>query len=245
MRTLRILLVGAVVFGFVFFLPSFEPVGEAVAAIAFIGAVAYGFALHPRRDVFYVRTTTSSPDLDRNVLIDHDQLAVRVETARLWLLFLPTALAVAFLVVTSANGTLWRFSIVERFLNSEAVGLAWGVLRLPVYVVGLGLWVWIRERRVLRNAEACSARSYWIAKGRVTFQFVTDQGKYGGGDDFFFGLAEPRELAALVFYNLSDIDQSKIAMSFLFHKIVLLGRGLRDLDGETAAAHQFIREPAG
>lgn len=123
--------------------------------------------------------------------------------------------------------------------------MAFGLLRAPVYVVGLGLWIWITERRVLRNAEVCSARSYQISNGRIGFQFVTDEGKYGGGDDFYFGLAKPRDVATLVFYDASDIDRCKIGMSFLFHKIVLLGRGLTDLDRDTAAAHQMIREVAG
>jgi hypothetical protein len=245
MRSFGAFLVGAVVFIFALSFPSLEPAVEALAAIAFVVAVAYGFALHPRKDVFYIRTTTTMRDLDRNLIIDHDQLAVRVETARLWLLFVPTALAVAFLVVTSANGTLWRFSLVENFINSAAVGMAWGLLRAPLYVVGLGLWIWITERRVLRSAEACSARSYRISNGRIGFQFVTDEGKYGGGDDFYFNLAKPREVATLVFYDVHEIDRCKIGMSFLFHKIVLLGRGLTDLDRETAAAHPMIREAAG
>jgi hypothetical protein len=176
--------------------------------------------------------------------IEHDQLAVRVETTRLWVLFIPTALAVSFLVVTSANGTLWRFSLLESFINSEAVGMTWALLRAPFYIVGLGLWIWITERRVLRNAEACSARSYRIRNGRVGFQFVTDEGKYGGGDDFYFGLAKPWEVATLVFYDANDIDLCKIGMSFLFQKVVVLGRGLTDLDQQTAAARQVIREAA-
>lgn len=245
MRSFSTFVVGAAVFTFALLFPSLEPAAEALAAIGFVTAVAYGFVLHPHKDVFYIRTTTSTRDVDRNLMIGHDQLAVRVETARLWLLFVPTALAVAFLVVTSANGTLWHFSLVETFINSEAVGMVWGVLRAPIYVVGLGLWIWITERRVLRNAEACSARSYRISNGRIGFQFVTDQGKYGGGDDLYFNLVKPREVAALVFYDRNEIDRCKIGMSFLFHKVVLLGRGLTDLDRDTVAAHQMIREAAG
>jgi len=244
MRSFGVFASGAVVFVFAMLFPVIEPAVEAVAAIAFVMAVAYGFALHPHRDVFYVRTTRKMLDLDRNLTIDHDQLAVRVETARLWLLFIPTALSVAFLVVTSANGTLWRFSLVETFIHSEAVGIAWGLLRFPFYVVGVGLWIWITERRVLRHAEACSARSYRISNARVGFQFVTDEGKYGGGDDFYFGLVKPWELATIVFYDVKEIERCKIGMSFLFHKVVVLGRGLTDLDRQTVTAHQIIREAA-
>jgi hypothetical protein len=245
MRSFGMFVVGAMALSLALLFPSLEPALEAVVAIAFVTAVAYGFALHPRKDVFYIRTTQKGRDLDRNLTIEHDQLAVRVETARLWLLFVPTALGVAFLVVTSANGTLWRFSLLETFIHSEAVGMAWALLRAPFYVVGLGLWIWITERRVLRNSAACSARSYQLSNGRVGFQFVTGEGKYGGGDDFYFGLAKPWEVATLVFHDSNDIDLCKIGMSFLFHKIVLLGRGLTDLDRDTVAVHRIIREVTG
>ncbi len=238
-------IVGAAVLTFALFFPALEPAAEALAAIAFVSAVAYGFALHPRKEVFYVRTTTKQRDLERNLSIEHDQLAVRVETSRLWLLFIPTALGVAFLVVTLANGTLWHFSIVEHFIDSEAVGIAYGVLRAPLYLIGLGLWIWITERRVLRDAGCCSARSFRIGNGRVGFQFVTEKGNYGGGDDFYFGLTKPWEVATLVFYRVDDITLCKIGMSFLFHRIVVIGRGLTDLDHQTALAHKLVSEAAG
>lgn len=242
MRSFGVFIAGAAVFTFALLFPMLEPAAEAVAAIAFVAAVAYGFAVHPRKDVFYIRTTTRMHDLDGNLMIDHDQLAVRIETARLWLLFIPTALSVGFLVVTSAKETLWRFSLVESFVHSqEAVEIAWGVFRIPVYLAGLGLWIWVTERRVLRDADACSARSYQVSSGRVGFQFVTDKGKYGGGEDFYVGLAKPREVATLVFYDVDEIDRCKIGMSLLFHKILVLGRGLTEIDQETAAAHGVIR----
>jgi hypothetical protein len=245
MRSLGMLIVGAAVLTFALFFPALEPAAEALAAIAFISAVAYGFAMHPRKEVFYVRTTTIRRDVDRDLSVEHDQLAVRVETSRLWLLFIPTALAVAFLVMTSANGTLWHFSVVEHFIHSEAIGLAYGVLRAPFYVIGLGLWIWITERRVLRDAECCSARFVNVRNGRVGFHFVTDKGNYGGGDDFYFGLAKPWEVAALVFYSVNDLTLCKIGMSFLFHRIVVIGRGLTDLDHQTVAAHRLINELTG
>lgn len=225
--------------------PSVEPVVETLAAISFVTAVAYGFALHPRTEVFYVRTTARMRDDDGNLGIEHDQLAVRVETARLWLLFVPTALSVAFLVLTAAEGSLWHFSLLETIVGSRVLGMMWVLLRLPLSLVGLALWIWISERRVLRNAETCSARSYKITNGRVGFQFVTDQGQYGGGDDFFFGLAKPWEVATLVFYDRDNIDLCKIGMSLVFHRIIVLGRGLTDLDHETTTVHQVIRDVLG
>lgn len=51
------------------------------------------------------------PDLDYLVSLAHDRVAVRVELARLWLLFVPTFGALAFLLITFANGTTWKFSL--------------------------------------------------------------------------------------------------------------------------------------
>ncbi|HTZ72961.1 MAG TPA: hypothetical protein VMB47_03505 [Candidatus Aquilonibacter sp.] len=219
----------------VLLLPAIEPAVEALVAIAFVSAVAYGFTLHPRRDVFVIRTTIKRADLQRNLVIEHDQLAVRVETARLWLLFLLTSIAVGFLVTTAANGTLWRFSFLAIFstpgLNSDI--LCW--MGAALYLIGVVFWIWVTERRVLRDAEACSAPSFRVSYRHVTFQFNYGNGDYGGGDDLYFGLVRPYEAAVLIFYNVNKPELCKIGMSFLFHRVAIIGRGLTDLDRESIA----------
>lgn len=233
---------GAIAMVLVLLLPSIEPAVEALLAIAFVSAVAYGFALHPRRDVFYIRTTTSRGDLDRNLVVEHDQLAVRVETTRLWLLFMLTSLAVGFLVVTGANGTLWKFSFLAIF---SAPGLDWDILwpmGAALYLMGVVFGIWVGERRVLQDAEACSARSVKIVYRRVTFQFNYQNGDYGGGDDLYFAFVRPYEAAALVFYNVNKRELCKIGMSFLFHRVVIIGRGLTDFDHQSVAVHTLSTE---
>jgi hypothetical protein len=242
-NSLRIFAIGAALLVVTALLHRYEPLIEALAAIAFVLMIAFGFVLHPRKDVFYIRTSLQSVDRDRNLLGEHDQLAVKVEPARLWLLFLPTFLAVAFLVVTAAQGTLWKFSLLNRVFSDLG---PWPVMmcRLPVFLIGGALWIWIGERRVLRDAEACSARSATVKDGRVSFMFVDSRGGYGGGDDLYFGLVQPRVLATLVFYNVENLDLNKIGMSLLFHRPTILGRGLTDLDHQTVAAHTFSPEIA-
>jgi len=228
----------------VLILPSIEPVVEALVAITFVTVVAYGFTLRPRRDVFYIPTTTKRADVERNLIIEHDQLAVRVETARLWLLFLLTSLAVGFLVVTAANGTFWKFSFLGIF---SAPGLDWDILcwmGAALYLIGVVFWIWISERRVLRDAEACSARFSKVGYGRVTFQFNYPNGDYGGGDDLYFGLVRPYEAAVLVFYNVNKPELCKIGMSFLFHRVIVIGRGLTDLDHESVRGQALSPETA-
>lgn len=248
MRSLRILVTGAVATVVALllpvFLPMYEPELEALAAIGFVTAVAFGFLLHPRNEVFYVRTTVRLPDPDNYLLIEHDGLAVKIESVRLWLLFPPTALAVAFLVLAAANGTLWNVSLLDRLSSAYYGG---GVeiilfLRFPLAFVAGVLWLWISERRVLQNADACSATSVTIDGGTVSFLFVDRRGGYGGGDGLCFGLVRPAALARLVFYNIERTEINKIGMGLFFHRPTILARGLTELDQETVAAHRFSPE---
>jgi hypothetical protein len=91
-----------------------------------VAVVAAGFLFRPRKEVFYLRTTlvVSAPDYPLSA--EHDRIAVPVELVRIWLLFLPTFAAVAFLLFTFAKGTTWKFSLLDRFLRE------WGTrLHLP------------------------------------------------------------------------------------------------------------------
>lgn len=242
MISTRIFAIGVVLLFLTLFLSAYESFIEAFAAIGFVAIIAIGFFMHPRREVFYIRTSFQHVDIDGALLVEHDQLAVKVELARLWLLFLPTFLAVAFLVVTAANGTLWRFSLLNQlFLTSP-----WLVMmcRFPIFLIAGALWVWLSERRVLRDADACSASSVTINDGRVSFAFVDGQGGYGGGDDVYWGLVQPTVLARLVFYNRQNTELNKIGMSLLFHRLIILGRGLTELDHQTVAGHRVAAQTA-
>ena len=249
MRSLRILVTGAVATVVALllpvFLPRYEAVLEALAAIAFVAAIAFGFLLYPRNEVFYVRTTVQLPDTEGNLSIEHDGLAVKIESVRLWLLFPPTALAVTFLVLTAANGTLWNFSLFDR-LSSLYYGAVIVVLlvRVPLAFVAALLWLWISERRVLRNADACSATSVTIDSGWVSYLFVDRHRGYGGGEGFYFGRVRPRVLARLVFYNVQKPEINKIGMGLFFHRPIILTQGLTELDQETVAAHSLSPETA-
>jgi hypothetical protein len=205
-----------------------------VAAIAVVAVVGLGFWLRPRTDVFYVRTTTWRTDVDHNLSSEHQQLAVKVEIVRLWLLFLPTSLAVTFLIVTSAHGTLWQIGLFDWFENGYALLI---FNRISLFCIVGGLWIWISERRVLRNADACSARSVSASNGRVSFAFVDRSGVSYGGEGLRFGLVQPPELAMLVLYATRKPELNKIGMGLLFHRLIIIGRGLTDLDQQTVAAH--------
>jgi len=85
----KILIVGVWITSGVLLFTPYEAVLETILALLLFAAVLLGFFLHPRRDVFYVRTTVRLSDADRNQTLEHDFLAGKVALVRLWLLFLP------------------------------------------------------------------------------------------------------------------------------------------------------------
>jgi hypothetical protein len=246
----RILLLGLAMLAAIFLATPYEPVLEVVVALAFVAAVVLGFVLYPRKEVFYVRTSVQLRDADRNPILEHDYLAVKVELARLWLLFLPTLLAVGFLVVSSANGILWRFSFLNTIFSSQYGYLAFFIWHVPPVIVVILLSAWVSERWIMRDAEACSARSFTFshsASGRiagVSYLFMGERGEYYGGHCYSFGLVRPMQLATIVFHNVRKPELNKIAMGFLFHRLIILGRGVTELDKQTVNAQTVLAETA-
>ena len=245
----KVLLLGVALLAALLLFTPYESFLEGVVAGGMVLVVLVGFLIYPCREVFYVRTTVRLVDPDRNPTLEHDLLAVRVELARLWLLFLPTALAVAFLVFFAVGGAM-KFSVLDWTFSHHyilVVASAW-VLQLPPLLVIVLLSAWISERRVLRNAEACSARSFSVSLRTLSelVEFPTclwgNTAKYYGGDCLHFGSVLPNELATIVFHNVRKPELNKIAMGFLFHRLIVLGRGVADLDEQTTAAQAVLAE---
>jgi len=139
----------------------------------------------------------------------------------------------AFLVQSAAEGTTWRFSLLHRFWATSPLYLH--LYRIFFLIVVGILSTWISERWVLRDADARSAGSVSIRDGRVSYMFVDGSGEYHGGEGFPFRLVSAPELAALVLYNVRRPELNKIALGCLFHRFVIIGRGITDLDEATAA----------
>ena len=243
----RALLLILVVLAAVLLFTPYEVWLEGAMALAIVGTVVVGFSMHPRREIFYVRTSMQIMDRNRNRFSERDFLAVKVELARLWLLFLPTFLAVAFLVFFAAGGPT-KFSYTNWILSSRYAFIAMQIWHLPPLLVLVLLLAWVGERRVMRDAEACSARSYSISRtrsgrfGQVSYLFMGEHGEYYGGDCMWFGLIHNHELATIIFHNVRKPELNKIAMGFLFHRLIVLGRGVTDLDAQTVAAHTALAE---
>ncbi len=239
----QIFIAGVAVLLAVLFLPSYESILAGLAAIAMVAVVVIGFLLRPRKDMFYLRTTLVVSEPDFPLSVEHDRVAVRIEMARLWLLFFPTFAAVAFFILTSAKGTTWDFDLLDKLFESGSYPIVLGVRAFQIIVVGL-LSTWVSERWVLRDAEACSANSVSVMAGRLLYSFKDRQGEYYGGEGFPFALVRSPKLARIVFYRTSSPQLNKIAMACLFHRPVIVGRGVTDLDEATVAVHSVAAQPA-
>jgi hypothetical protein len=238
-----VVLAGALLFG------PYEAFLEGFIAFVIVAVVAVGFLMYPRTEVFYVRTTLRLIRPDRNRALEHDVLAVKAELTRLWLLFVPTFLAVASLVFFAAGGAM-KFSSLNWIFSSRFAFIATTLCLYPPLLVLVFLSAWISERRVMRDAEACTARSFtfsYSASGRiarVSYLFMGEHGEYYAGDCMYFGLVQPNELETIVFHNVRTPELNKIAMGLLFHRLVILGRGVTELDKQTAATQRILAETA-
>jgi hypothetical protein len=229
MKALQIFAIGCIALAAIWFFAAWEFIVAGVISVLIIAAVAFGFILRPSKEVFYLRTTLYKTNADDDFVVEHDRIAVRLEVARLWLLFLPTILGIAFLLITSASGTTWHFSLFEN-LNPTYFYL----MRFPLVAVFAIISTWTSERWVLRNAdESCSARSLTSTAGKVSYSFIDRNGEYYGGEAFPFDLTRSADLATMVLYNTNKPDSSKIGMGLLFHRLVIIGRGVTDLDEAT------------
>lgn len=242
-------LLGVVILAGMLLFTPYEAFLEGFIALVIVGAAVAGFVMHPRRDVFYVPTAVRLVDADRNQTLERDLLAVRVDLARLWLLFVPTFLAVAFLVFFAAGGPE-KFSSLNWIFSSRFGLIATWICLYPPLLVLILLSAWIGERRVMRDAEACSARYFTFSHSRsgrivrVSYLFMGKHGEYYGGDCLYVGLIHPHQLATIVFHNVRRPELNKIAMGFLFHRLIILGRGVTDLDKQTARTQRALAEIA-
>jgi hypothetical protein len=247
MELLRPVLVVVTILAGVLLFTPYEAFLESVIALAIVVAAAVGFSMHPRKEVFYVRTTVQLIDPDRRPLLEQDFIAVRVELVRLWLLFVPTFLSVAVLVFFAASGPA-KYSYLNWFFSSRYAFIVLLLCQYPPLLVFALLVAWIDERRVMRDAGACSAKSFSINRarvgwvGRVSYVFMGEHGEYYGGDCLYFGLRHPRELATIVFHNVRTPELNKIVMGFLFHRLIIMGRGVTELDKQTAAAQAALTQ---
>lgn len=237
MKSWQILIVGLMALMAVLSLNAYERFLAGIAAIFIVAAVITGFCIPPKSEVVYVWLTYYARDLSEPEMLNitKQALAVRVELARLWLLFVPTFIAVAFLLASIARGTTWKFSIIQ---SSEVAGV-WFLylLRFFVFAVSAMLTAWLLERWILRDAEGSLVKSVTPYSATRVYSFVDSAGEYHGGESSLFARPRERELRDVVFYRREYPRFNKLSWGFVFHRFAVIGRGLTDLDAETARAH--------
>jgi hypothetical protein len=238
----KFLFVGICALAFILFFTPFEGIFEGVLAFVLVATVVLGFSIQPNKEVYYVQTTRRLFEPSGHEALERDFLAVRVELVRLWVLFVPTFLAVAYLTASSANGVLWKFSLLGWSFDSPYGSWLIYIGREMVLLNFLFLQAWVSERRVLRRAEASYATSFVSGNMNVTYAFYDVHGVVQGGDCLCFDLTRSRKLAKIVFYNPEKPDLNKIAMAFLFHRVVILSRGVTDLNMQTVEAQEALAE---
>lgn len=239
----KAILSGIIVLAAVLLYGPYEGYLEGGIALTIFLAVVVGFLIYPKREMFYIRTAIGLRRPHQNRTLEHDMLAVRVELARLWLLFVPTILAVGSLVFLAAGGPT-KLSILNWIFSSQFASIPIIFFKYAPLLVLVMLSAWIGERRVLRDAAACSATSFRLSESdsgsgmQVSYAFVGEDEVVYGGDCMFFGLDVSPELGNIVFYNVRKPELNKIAMGLLFHRLVILGRGVTDLDEQTVTAQR-------
>jgi hypothetical protein len=243
----KIVVAGVLVLALALLFTPYEPLLEGSIALIMLAAAITGFVMHPRRDVYYVRTGVPVMDIDGNRFLEHDFVAIRVQLVRLWLLFVPTFLAVAFFVFFAARGPM-KFSVLNWLFSSQYVNFPLIFLQYPPLIVIVLLSVWVGERRVMKDAEARTARSFSLfnsAGGRITevvYLFMGEHGDYYAGECLYFDLVRPKELAMIVFHDVRRPELNRIAMGLLFHRLIVLGRGVTELDKQTAEVQTILAE---
>jgi hypothetical protein len=240
MKNWRVVLFGVAGFSIFVLLPFHEHIFAAAGAILIISAVVIGFLWHPASEIFYAETLIFVGGTSHRA-IRRDRIAIKVELSRLWLLFLPTIIAVGILLTIFSRGAgwwgiFWNVKPIQLFLENSGPFALW---LLDVFLGGviLLLSAWLSERWVLRKADVCSARSVTKDRRRILYGFQDKSGGYYGGVGFPFSKNYPLQLGAIVFYRSNAPQQNKLAICCLFHRFEVVGRGVKDFDETSVAAY--------
>ena len=236
MKRAALIAAGFAVLVVILLLPLYERMIAASAAILVVSLVAWGFLLRPKREVFYLHTKTWRP-FDNEVFQEHDCVAVRLEVVRLWLLFVPTFLALALLLITYAHGKLWNLSLFALIESGAYPYVALFLTRLGLFLIAGALYGWLTERWILRDAQLCNPKSMRVEGSYVSYAFVDRTGAFYGGGGFCYDLIRSSQLARLILYNIRDPQLNKMGKTLLFHRLVVIARGVTDLDHATVVKH--------
>jgi hypothetical protein len=208
-------------------------------AMVMVATVIVGFLLVPDRDSWIVWVTQYSfaegEDDDIDVFFTQEPIAIQAYVTRLWILYIPTIMAVGFLMFVAARD-IWSFDITTYF-SPESFFAA----RVGVGVVWFLLAGWLYERWLLRRAAAASTREEREGHDYFTAYYFVVEREYHGGLSFpLFSYYDEPALAQVVMYRRTNPSSNRLVRAFLFHGFKVIGRGVQDLDVRL----QYATQPA-
>jgi hypothetical protein len=247
MSSWQILVIGVVGVAVLFIVLGWVAFGGLIVAGLMLAAVVTGFCFRPDRDAWRVSLTTYSFREGAGFTVDvdasKDVIAFRGFIVRLWLLFVPTCIAVAWLVIVSALG-IWG-PVDFHFDALSSSYWVFMALRFVIAAIAAILSTWLYERWLLNRADACqikrgSARPSSSGLG-FSYYFTVDGEYYGGHDMPMSARRESRQLAQIVLYRRTNPDQSRRVPAFIFHQFDIVGRGVEDLENARAKGADLQR----
>ncbi len=221
-------------------LPALLPYLLVTAAAVLLAAIAAGFFFIPDKDLWTVWTRSYSAERgDEGTVqlhVAHEPIAIRVQVARLWLLYLPTVAAVGYLLLAAARD-LWPLVPFQFDLVPWVAPMRFGVA-----AVWYLLSTWLSERWLLRRADATQIQGPSARSDRASFYFTVGPDYFGGaGVPLFLHRREPM-LRSIVMYRRSNPSHNRLVVGFMFHRFEVAGRGVPDLDAARATAGSRLAE---
>jgi hypothetical protein len=202
-----------------------------IIAVMMVGVVLCGFFFVPDRDMWLLWAKRnewhegSNPD-DVDLVVIHEPIAVRVHLARLWILFLPTFAAAAYLVLTTKG------FLHADMLELSSAAVVWG--RLAAGLIWFLLGAWIYERWLLWRADCAQLAGSQATASGTAYYFKLGEEIYDGHNVSLLSYRHEPALAGAVFYRRTNPQRNRMARAFIFHGFEVVARGIQDLEAARA-----------
>lgn len=242
-KSWQIFLVGAVVLIVLFAGQAHFRYAPVILAALMIAVILAGFLLVPDCDHWkvWMKTYDFAEDEEETVSLysSHEPIAVQAQVANLWLLYLPTMLAVGYLLLASARG------VPQLRIEELAPYPVIFILRLGVAAVWVLLSSWGYERWVLRRAAAAQiAGTAALHEYMVGYYFRVEKDVYGGESFPWRSYDRNRVLRRTVMFRRDRPERNLLIPGFIFHRFEIAARGVQDLEKarESAQATRVVED---
>lgn len=198
----------------------------AAVAILVLVAVGAGFSIRPKREVFRVQTKAYALGPGGQRQLQNTDMVVSLEVQRLWLLFIPTFSATAFLILLLTNRQLvdsavaWLQAFSDLGYQPSAL-LLYGAIVSGYAVLGI-VSRWMGERWMLYNAAATGAASLIRQGPHLNYHFKDSRQGYYGGTCSMMRKVPASPLSVVVLYREENPELNRLAIACVFHRLVVV-----------------------